>query len=77
MAHEPFDATPFLPERRTLDALRDAAGDCRGCDLTPVVIATIHPSSILRGRDGEAREAQRTMLIEDLRVAAQTLDRAR
>ena len=212
MAEEPFDATPFLPERRTLDALRDAAGGCRGCDLwqpatqtvsgegpqdatfvlvgevpgdredregrpfvgpagreldkaleaagidraetyvtnavkhfrfeergkrrihqkpdakqikacrpwlaaeldvlrpevlvllgataaksllgsafklmaergrpldsdlAPVVIATIHPSSILRGRDGEARQTQRDMLVEDLRVAAQAVARAR
>ncbi len=43
------------------------------CDLAPVVIATIHPSSILRGRDGEARQAQRDMLVEDLLVAAQAL----
>jgi DNA polymerase len=43
------------------------------CDLAPVVVATIHPSSILRGRDGEARQAQRDMLVEDLRVAAQAL----
>jgi uracil-DNA glycosylase len=212
MAEEPLDATPFLPERRTLDALRDAAGGCRGCDLwqpatqtvfgegpkdatfvlvgevpgdredregrpfvgpagreldkaleaagidraetyvtnavkhfrfeergkrrihqkpdakqikacrpwlmaeldllrpevlvllgataaksllgsafklmaerghpldsdlAPVVVATIHPSSILRGRDGEARQTQRDMLIEDLRVAAQTVAAAR
>jgi uracil-DNA glycosylase family protein len=212
MAEEPFDATPFLPERRTLDALRDAACGCRGCDLwkpatqtvfgegpqdatfvlvgevpgdkedragrpfvgpagreldkaleaagidraetyvtnavkhfrfeergkrrihqkpdakqikacrpwlaaeldalrpevlvllgataaksllgsafklmaergrpldsdlTAVVVATIHPSSILRGRDGEARQTQRDMLIEDLRVAAQAIDRPR
>jgi len=212
MADEPFDATPFLPERRTLDALRDAACGCRGCDLwepatqtvfgegpndatfvlvgevpgdredregrpfvgpagreldkaleaagidraetyvtnavkhfrfeergkrrihqkpdakqikacrpwlaaeldllrpevlvllgataaksllgsafklmaergrpldsdlTAVVVATIHPSSILRGRDGEARQTQRDMLIEDLRVAAQAVGAAR
>lgn len=44
-------------------------------DLAPVVVATIHPSSILRGRDGEARQAQRDILNEDLRVAAQTLHR--
>ena len=30
---EPNDATPFLPERRTLGALRDAAAGCRGCHL--------------------------------------------
>ena len=46
-------------------------------DLAPVVVATIHPSSILRGRDGEARQTQRDMLIEDLRVAAQTVGAAR
>ena len=46
-------------------------------DLAPVVVATIHPSSILRGRDGEARQAQRDMLVEDLRVAAQAIERPR
>ena len=33
MEQEPNDATPFLPEKRTLDALRDAAAGCRGCHL--------------------------------------------
>jgi uracil-DNA glycosylase len=42
-------------------------------DLAPVVIATIHPSAILRAPDGEAREAQRELFTEDLRVAAKTL----
>ena len=46
-------------------------------ELAPVVVATIHPSSILRGRDGEARQAQRDMLVEDLRVAAEALARTR
>jgi DNA polymerase len=46
-------------------------------DLAPVVIATIHPSSILRGRDGESRQAQRDLLVEDLRVAAQTISAGR
>jgi len=44
-------------------------------DLAPVVIATIHPSAILRGRDDASRQAQRDMLIEDLRAAAQALAR--
>src|ERR671910_2707150 len=30
---EPNDATPFLPEKRTLSALREAAAGCRGCHL--------------------------------------------
>jgi DNA polymerase len=42
-------------------------------DLAPVVIATIHPSAILRAPDGEARQAQRELFTEDLRVAAKTL----
>jgi uracil-DNA glycosylase len=30
---EPNDASPFLPEKRTLAALREAAAGCRGCHL--------------------------------------------
>jgi DNA polymerase len=30
---EPNDATPFLPERRSLTALREAVQGCRGCHL--------------------------------------------
>lgn len=30
---KPPDASPFLPERRTLDTLREAAQGCEGCDL--------------------------------------------
>ena len=44
-------------------------------DLAPVVVATIHPSAILRGRDGGQRQEQRDMLIQDLRVAAEALAR--
>jgi uracil-DNA glycosylase family protein len=29
----PFDATPFVPETRSLKALREAAAGCRGCPL--------------------------------------------
>src|SRR5438046_4180206 len=29
----PRDATPFLPERLSLPALREAAAGCEGCDL--------------------------------------------
>ena len=28
-----WDATPFLPEQRTLESLRAAAADCQACDL--------------------------------------------
>ena len=40
-------------------------------ELAPVVVATIHPSAILRGSDSEARDAQRELFTEDLRVAAE------
>src|SRR5215204_3183675 len=33
MAQEPNDATPFLPDRRSLKSLREAAAGCRGCHL--------------------------------------------
>jgi DNA polymerase len=42
-------------------------------DLAPIVVATIHPSAILRARDDDARQAQRQMFTEDLRVAVQAL----
>jgi DNA polymerase len=39
-------------------------------DLAPVLVATIHPSAILRARDAEARQAQRELFTADLRLAA-------
>jgi uracil-DNA glycosylase len=42
-------------------------------DLAPVVVATIHPSAILRGSDSSARQEQRELFVEDLRVAAEAL----
>jgi DNA polymerase len=41
-------------------------------DLAPVVIATIHPSAILRAADGD-REREYQALVEDLRTAAKNL----
>ena len=42
-------------------------------DLAPVVMVTVHPSSILRQRDAEARAAALEGLIADLRVVAAEL----
>ncbi|HVL30964.1 MAG TPA: UdgX family uracil-DNA binding protein [Solirubrobacteraceae bacterium] len=42
-------------------------------ELAPVVVATIHPSAILRGRDDESRQELRAMFTDDLRVAAEQL----
>jgi uracil-DNA glycosylase family protein len=54
VADEPHDATPFLPERLSLKALRDAASGCRGCHLWRPAIQTVF---------GEGRKASRVMLV--------------
>jgi DNA polymerase len=51
---EPGDATPFLPERRTLSALREAAAGCRGCPLWRPATQTVF---------GEGRKRARLMLV--------------
>src|SRR3954452_12211247 len=52
--HEPNDATPFLPERSSLKALREAAAGCRGCHLWRGATQTVF---------GEGRKASRVMLV--------------
>src|ERR687896_1425886 len=47
---EPGDATPFLPDRRTLSALREAAGGCRGCHLWRPATQTVFGEGIKRSR---------------------------
>ena len=42
-------------------------------DLAPLVLATVHPSSILRQRTDEERYEERRLFTEDLRVVAETL----
>jgi uracil-DNA glycosylase len=51
---EPNDATPFLPERRSLKALREASAGCRGCHLWRGATQTVF---------GEGRKASRVMLV--------------
>lgn len=50
---------------------------CRGrpleSDLADLVVATIHPSAILRAGDGDARQAQRRAFTADLRVIAERM----
>jgi len=41
--------------------------------LAPRVVATVHPSSILRAPDDEARRLERERFVEDLRVVAKEL----
>jgi uracil-DNA glycosylase len=44
--------------------------------LAPLVIATIHPSAILRAPDDAARQAERAAFTRDLQAAAQAINRA-
>ena len=48
------DATPFLPERRSLKGLREAAAGCRGCHLWRHATQTVF---------GEGRKSSRLMLV--------------
>jgi uracil-DNA glycosylase len=41
--------------------------------LAPQVIATVHPSSILRAQDDESRHTQMKAFIEDLKIVAQAI----
>jgi uracil-DNA glycosylase family protein len=54
LADEPNDATPFLPERRSLKGLREAAAGCRGCHLWRPATQTVF---------GEGRKSSRVMLV--------------
>jgi DNA polymerase len=47
---EPNDATPFLPEKRTLEALREAAAGCRGCHLWRGATQTVFGEGLKRAR---------------------------
>jgi uracil-DNA glycosylase family protein len=51
---EPTDATPFLPPRRSMKALREAAAGCRGCHLWRPATQTVF---------GEGRKSSRLMLV--------------
>jgi uracil-DNA glycosylase len=47
---DPNDATPFLPDRRTLEALRKAASGCRGCHLWRGATQTVFGEGLKRSR---------------------------
>ena len=46
----PEDATPFLPEKRTLTALREAVQGCRGCDLWRGTTQAVFGEGLKRAR---------------------------
>jgi uracil-DNA glycosylase family protein len=47
---EPNDATPFLPDKRTLSSLREAAAGCRGCHLWRGATQTVFGEGLKRAR---------------------------
>jgi uracil-DNA glycosylase len=47
---EPNDATPFLPERKSLTALREAAAGCRGCHLWRHATQTVFGEGMKKSR---------------------------
>src|SRR5919201_1775078 len=44
------DATPYLPERRTLKSLREAAAGCRGCHLYAPATQTVFGEGLDRAK---------------------------
>jgi len=63
-----------------LDAI--SASSAVGADvlklpLAPLVLATVHPSSILRAPDEEARHREMKRFTDDLRAVARALSRDR
>ena len=54
MVQEPNDATPFLPQRPSLKALKEAACECRGCHLWRPATQAVF---------GEGRRSSRLMLV--------------
>jgi DNA polymerase len=50
MAREPNDASPFVPERGGLKALREAAAGCRGCHLWKPATQTVFGEGLKRSR---------------------------
>ena len=46
----PHDATPFLPPRLTLPALREAAKGCQGCDLYLAATQTVFDEGVKSAR---------------------------
>src|SRR3954467_6209768 len=47
---EPNDASPFLPDKRNLAALRDAAAGCRGCPLWRNATQTVFGEGLKKAR---------------------------
>jgi DNA polymerase len=61
---------------REFSVMRDR-GKFVPSSLAPYVMATVHPSSILRAQDDESRRTQKEAFIADLRIAAAQIKKQR
>ena len=50
-------------------------GEVLPSTMAPAVVATVHPSSILRAPDDETRREERARFVQDLKVVATVLER--
>jgi uracil-DNA glycosylase family protein len=50
LEQEPNDATPFLPDKRSVEALREAAAGCRGCHLWRGATQTVFGEGLRKSR---------------------------
>ena len=58
---------------RSFRVSRERGRLLRETDFAPIVMATVHPSSVLRSRDAEARRAAREAFVADLAQVAPLL----
>jgi DNA polymerase len=49
-------------------------GKLRSAPLAPRVVATVHPSSILRAQDDESRHGEMAAFVKDLRVVKKLMN---
>jgi len=54
---------------------KDRGKPITNIDWAPVVIATVHPSSILRAPDKSERRRQYQLFVSDLRVSAKSAEK--
>lgn len=59
----------------TFRVTQDRGKPIHGTRWAPVVLATLHPSAILRTPDADLREQWMSMLVEDLRLARQFVEK--
>ena len=52
-------------------------GELIASDIAPYVVATVHPSSILRAPDDDARHEAMRLFIEDMKAVASAIQRAK